>query len=111
MPRRHLDILDAAERASDAVDRLIDRYPRRLLHMSRLRTSAQAIVTNIIEAFERSTRRDRDYRLRMARGAAEKAIGYLRANLRANRVTDRDYWPIHNLLVVVVKLLSSTLHH
>ena len=109
MAYRNLDVLDAADRAAEAVNRLIDRNPRRLVNTSQLRNSAQAIGASISEAFGRRKGRDRDYRLEIARGEAEETIRHLCTNFRCDRITGRDYWPLHNLLVVIVRMLNSLL--
>ena len=110
MPYRDLDVLDAAERAAEAVNRLIDRYPRRLLHVAQMRASAQSIGANISEGFGRGRAGDRTRSLEIAIGEAEETIRHLNANFRDDRITARDYWPIRNLLIVVVKMLKSLLY-
>jgi four helix bundle protein len=93
------------------VNDLIDRSPRgRLLHVSQMRTSVQSVVANIGEAFGRARGDDRAHRLRIARGEAEETIRHLSANFRSGRIGPREYWPARNLLVVVVKMLTSLLH-
>ena len=110
MPRRDLNVLDAADRLADQINELIDRSPRgQLLHVTQMRDAVQSIGANISEGLGRATRRDRDRSFTIARGEAEEAIRHLRANFRANRVGPKDYWPRHNLLVVIVKMLSSYL--
>ena len=110
MAFRNLDVLDAAERAADQVNALIDRSKQpRLLHARQMREAVQSVVANIAEGFGRGTGRDRDRSLVIGRGEAEEAIRHLAANLRAERIGPKDYWPIHNLLVVVVKMLNSLL--
>ena len=47
--------------------------------------------------------------MEIARGEAEETIRHLGANLRTNRIPPADYWPLHNLLVVIVKMLNSLL--
>jgi hypothetical protein len=47
---------------------------------------------------------------RHARGETEEAIQHLSANFRTDRIGPRDYWPLHNLLVVVVKMLNALLN-
>jgi four helix bundle protein len=111
MGYRNLNVLDAAERAAAEVNRLIDSTPRQLLHVGQMRRSVQAISAAIGEAFGRKEGRDRDYRLEIARGEAEETIRHLSANFRGNRIMPRDYWPLHNLLVVIVRMLSSMLRH
>lgn len=111
MAHRDLDVLDAAERAADGVNRLIDRSPPgRLLYVSQMRASVQSISANISEGFGRGKRRDREQPLKIARGEAEETIRHLAANLRTDRIARRDYQPLHNLLVVIVKMLNSLLY-
>ena len=111
MPHRDLNMLDASERAVDRVNALIDGSAgRRLLHANQLRNSTQSIPANIAEGFGRGTDGDRARLLRIARGEAEETIRHLNANFRAKRLTADDYWPVHNLLVVIVKMLNSFLN-
>jgi hypothetical protein len=49
--------------------------------------------------------------LEIARGEAEETIQHLGANFRSHRVEPRDYWPLHHLLVVIVKMLDSLLNN
>ena len=109
MPHRDLAVLDAAQRAADRITELIDRSPRRLLHVAQMRDAVQSIVANIREGFGRGPGRDRDRSLAIARGETEEAIGHLGANFRTNRLASKDYWPLHNLLVVIVRMLDSLL--
>ena len=110
MPHRDLDVLDAAERAAERVNRLIEQSPRRLLHAAQMRDSVQSIGANISEGFGRRKGRDRAHPLEIARGEAEETIRHLSANFRSKRIAAREYWPLHNLLVVIVKMLNSLIH-
>ena len=108
MPHLDLRVLHASDRAADQVNALIDRPSgRRLLHVPQIRASAQSIRANIAEGFGRGAGTDRARYLRIARAEAEETIRHLSANLRSKRITPHDYWPIHNLLVVIVKMLNS----
>ena len=78
-----------------------------MMHVWQIRDSVQSIGANIAEGFGRGSGADRARLLRIARGEAEESIRHLGANLRAKRITPEDYWPIHNLLVVIVKMLNS----
>src|SRR5262245_6273220 len=110
MPHRNLNMLDAAERAADQVNALIERSPRRrLLHVGQMRDSVQSVVANIAEGFGRGTGGDRARPLKIARGEAEETIRHLSANFRTKRIEPEEFWPIHNLLVVIVKMLDSFL--
>ena len=111
MPHRNLDVLDAAERAAAQINDLIDSSPpRRLLYVRQMRRSVQSMCANISEAFGRERGRARDHALEIARGETEETISHLRANSRTNRVDAKTYWPLHNLLVVIVKMLNSLLN-
>ena len=111
MAYRNLDVLDAAERATDEVNALIDRLPRgRLLYARQLREAVQSIGANISEGFGRGRGRDRDRSLEIARGEAEEAIRHLGANFRTYRIGPEDYWPLRNRLVVIVKMLNALLY-
>jgi len=107
MAFRDLDVLDAAERADDCVENLIARYGGRLLHVGQLRRSVHAISAAIGEAFGRRVGPDRAHRLEIAQSEAEEAIRHLYDNYRNRRLAKRDYWPLHDLLVVIVKMLES----
>jgi four helix bundle protein len=107
MAHRDLNVLDASERA-DRINALIDRPSGcRLMHVNQMRNSVQSIAANLAEGFGRGTGRDRARLLRIARGEAEETIRHLNANFRLSRVSPGDYWSIHNLLVVIVKMLNS----
>ena len=111
MSRRDLDVLDAAQRATDGVNKLIDRSPRgQLLHVRQMRDAVQSIGANIAEGFGRGKGRDRNRSLEIARGETEEAIQHLSANFRTDRIAPRGYWPLHNLLAVIVKMLNSLIH-
>ncbi|HEX6314284.1 MAG TPA: four helix bundle protein [Gemmatimonadaceae bacterium] len=110
MPHRDLNMLDAADRASDRVTAIVDRSSRPMLHSRQLIESAQAISANISEGFGRGSERDRARMLRIARGEAEETIRHLNKNFRSKRISAKDYWPIHNLLVVIVKMLNAFLN-
>jgi hypothetical protein len=45
----------------------------------------------------------------VARGEPEETIRHLRANRRGNRITTRDYWPLHHRTVTIVKMLNGLL--
>jgi four helix bundle protein len=108
MARRDLNVLDAANLAADRVDFLIDRRPgRRLIDADQLRRSVHSVGWNITEGFGRGTPRDRARVLRIARGEAEEAIQHLHDNLRAARISEKEYWATRNLLAVVVKMLNA----
>jgi four helix bundle protein len=110
VPHRDLDVLDAAERAADRVIELIDRHPRRLLHVRQMRDSAQSVSANIGEGFGRGRGGDRARSLEIARGEAEETIRHLSSNFRVKRIAPEEYWPLHNLFVVIVKMLNSLLY-
>ena len=108
MAYRDLNVLDAADKAADLVNKLIDRSPRgRLIHVQQLRDAVQSIAANIAEGFGRQSGRARNHSLDIARGESEEAIRHLRANFRADRISASDYWPTRNLLVAIGKMLAA----
>ena len=109
MAYRDLDVLDAAQRAADAVNRLIDRSPQRLLYQGQMRESSQSVGANIAEGFGRKRGPDRAHKLVVARGEADETIRHLKSNFNVSRIQPGDYWPVHNLLVTIVKMLNSLL--
>jgi four helix bundle protein len=111
MAPRNLDVLDAAELAAERLNALIDRVGhRRLLHVAQMRKAGQSVGGNISEGFGRTTRAERDNKLRVARGESEETICHLRANWRTKRISSRDYWPVCNVFRTVTKMLDSLLN-
>ena len=110
MPKRDLILLDAAKRVADQINALIDESPRgRLLHVNQMRASVQSIAANISEGLGRRPGRDRARSFEIARGETEETITHLSANFRTDRIDKRKYWPIHNRLVVIVKMVDAFL--
>ena len=110
MTKRDLALLDAAQRVADQINELIDQSPRgRLLHVRQMRESVQAIAANISEGLGRRAGRDRSRSFEIARGETEETIAHLSANFRTDRIDKTRYWPIHNRLVVIVKMVDSFL--
>ena len=110
MTYRNLHVLDAAQRAEDRVNELIERAPRPLLHARQLRDSAHSVSANISEGFGRGSGRDRDRSLTIARGESEETIGHLRANFHADRLTGKDFLPLRNQYIVIGKMLNGIMY-
>ena len=108
MPYRHLAVLDAAEKAADLINELIDRPRRRpLLHATQLRKAAQSVRANIAEGFGRGSARACASSLRIAHGESDEVIQHLKANLEARLIDPAEYWPHHNRYVVIGKMVNS----
>jgi four helix bundle protein len=69
--------------------------------------AAQSVSSNIGEGFGRATIPDRNSRLAIARGEAEESIKHLRLNLNTKRMSAKEYWPLHNRAVTIVKMLNG----
>jgi len=113
MSHRKLRVLVAAEEMVVAVVALFDEpRPRRhrLLFKAQTLECAESVHGNIGEAFGRKTLADRNRVLGIACGEAEETIRHLKANLSANRLDAQSYWPIHNRLVTIVKMLNSLIN-
>jgi hypothetical protein len=65
------------------------------------------VSANISEGFGRGSGRDRDRSLEIARGESEETIRHLKANFRAERIGPKDYWPLRNKYIVIVKMINS----
>jgi four helix bundle protein len=110
MSYRDLDVLEAANLATDLINEMLDRpRERRLLYVSQMRESVQSIGANIAEGFGRGYVPDRARSLRIAKGEADETIRHVSANFRTRRIAPKEYWRIHNLLVVIAKMLTSFL--
>jgi four helix bundle protein len=107
MPHRDLNVLDAAELAAKRIQLLLDAKKGRLLYRTQIQDAAGGIPANITEGFGRKTRADRDYKLGVARGEADETISRLRTNYEVGRISKRQFDPIFNLLVTIVKMLDS----
>ena len=113
MAYRNLRVLAAAEEMVVAVVKLFDEprpRRRRLLFKAQTIGCAESVPGNIGEAFGRQTIADRNRVLGIACGEAEETIRHLKANLSANRLDEHSYWPLHNRLVAIVKMLKSLIN-
>ena len=64
---------------------------------------------NISGGVGRSKGRDRKRPLEIARGGIGESLRNPGANFRTGRIEPKECWPIHNLLMVIVKMLNSLL--
>ena len=100
-----LRVLDAAQMVVDDINRLLKR--RRLPNAKQLREAAESIPANIQEGFGRDAGRDRDQFLRFARGSAEETNDRLRTRFAAEDTPASIYWPLHQRLVAIVRMLTN----
>jgi four helix bundle protein len=113
MGHRNLRVLVAAEEMVVAVVALFDEprpRGRRLLFRAQTLGCAESVPGNIGEAFGRKTLADRNRVLGIACGEAEETIRHLKANFSVKRLDARSYWPIHNRLVTIVKMLNGLIN-
>ena len=103
--RPRLRVLDAARQVVDAINQLLKR--RRLPNATQLRDAAESITSNIQEGFGRDAGPDRNQFLRFARASAEETNERLRSRFGANDIPAKVYWPLHNRLVVVSRMLNN----
>src|SRR5262245_56163835 len=108
-PHRDLAVADAAELFAADVVRLADSTPG-LLYKHQLLKSAQSVSANIAEGFGRVSLPERKNRLSIARGEMEEAIRHLRANFAGRRIMPREYWPLHNRAVTIVKMVNRLMY-
>jgi four helix bundle protein len=106
---RNLALQDAADRAVDVVNRLIDESPKRLIYVAQMRKSVGAVSAQVAEGFGRGPGPERNHKLRMAKGEAEETIKHLRANWQSGRIDKRKFWATRDLLVTIIKMIGSLL--
>lgn len=105
-------VLQAAQIAAKQLNELIDRAPRgRLLNVAQMRDSVNGIPANIAEGLGRRRGADRDYKFEVACGEAKETVNRLKPNFETGRIHAPEYWPIHNLLETVIKMLESLISH
>ena len=102
-----LRVIDATRSVIDEVERLISTARPPLLHDEQLHRAAASIAANIREAYGRRKGAEGNQFLRYARGSAEEADEHLRANFRAERIPAKRFWPLHNRLAVIVRMLTA----
>ena len=102
---RDLDVLEAADRAADDVNRLLDAGVRHLIHRTQVRDCAGSIGANIAEGMTRRTLEGRNSCLDTSRGEANETIRHLRANYASARITQATFFALRNRLVTIDKML------
>src|SRR5438045_516996 len=105
MKGKLLRVLDAARIVVDDIYRLL--ASRRVPNAHQLRTAADSIPANIMEAYGREAGPDRERFLGYARGSAEETNERLRTAFAADLVPVRQYWTNHHRLVTIVRMLDS----
>lgn len=103
---KRLRVLEAARAVVDEVNELLDPRASRLIYQDQLRESAGSIAANIREAARREPGGDRNQLLRFARGSCEETDERLHANFRKSRLSEARFWPLHNRIAVIVKMLN-----
>ena len=101
-----LKALEAARLVVDEINAVLDRSRRPLLYDIQLRKSADSITSNIRESLGRREGRERNQFLRYAKGSAEETDEHLRGNFVAGRLSEPQYWRLHNRLVVIIRMLD-----
>jgi four helix bundle protein len=104
-----LALQDAADRAVDLVNRLIDESPTRLIYVAQMRRSVGAVSAQVAAGFGRGSGPERKHNLRMAKGEAEETIKHLRANWQSGRLENRKFWSIRDLLITITKMITALL--
>jgi hypothetical protein len=70
---------------------------------------SHAIAANVGEGIGSRGEGDKKRSFEIPREEAEETIRHLNVNFRAGRINRESYWPPHNLLTVVVKMLTALL--
>ena len=72
-----------------------------------MRDSSSSIAANIREAYGRRKGPEGNQYFRVARSSAEETDEHLNLNARQRRVPAKWYWPLHQRLVTIVKMLNG----
>ena len=97
-------MLDAARMVADDINRLLQSRPP---NARQIREAAESISANIQEGFGRDAGPDRNQFLRFARGSVEETNDRLRARFAAEDISAAVYWPLHNRLVAIGRMLTN----
>src|SRR5688572_11141463 len=100
-------VLEAAREIADEINKLLGNRRLRLIHRAQLRDAAQSIPANIREGMGRKPGPHRNQAYCVSRASAEEADEHLRANFADGRVAPAEFWRIHNLIALVVKILTG----
>jgi four helix bundle protein len=76
-------------------------------YRSQLGDAGKSIAPNVQEGTGRRAGPNRNLAYRYARGSAEEADEYLRANFAAGGIPGASYWRMHNRIALVVKVLNG----
>jgi four helix bundle protein len=104
---RNLRLLDAARSVADGVNRMSIDAKQPILNAGQLRRSANSILANISEALGHDEGPDRHRFFRHARGSADETNEHLRHAFKAEQLRPKVYYPFHNRLVVIVRMLNG----
>ena len=99
-----LRALHAAQMVVDDVNHILRRP---IPNARQIREAAESITANIQEGFGRDAGPDRNQFLRYARASAEEANERLRARFAAEDIPGERYWPLHNRLITIVRMLTK----
>lgn len=102
-------VLDAARIVVDEVSELLLAPRRKIIHRAQLSDAVGSITYNIREGYGRGVGDDRKRFLRTARASAEETDEQLRTNFAAKLIPAKQYWRLHNRIIVVTKMLDSLL--
>ena len=103
-------LIDGARSVVRDINVLLETQPRRILYDDQLRHAAQSITANIREAYGRRRGPERNQFFRYARGSAEETDEHLRTNWVAQRLPSEKYWPLHNRLTVIRRMLTTLMN-
>ena len=104
-----LRALEVAQLILDEVLDAIESFPRGDPAGLRyqLATAADSVLGNIAEGFGRATPKERKNKLRLARGELEETQAHLKAAGRRRYVTQKRFYRIWNLTVVLHRMLAK----
>ena len=78
----------------------------RLIDEDQLSRALRSIGRNVREGYGRRKGPERNVFLRYARGSTEEVDQVLRDNFEISRIAEKQFWRLHNRLVVIFKMLT-----
>lgn len=110
MSSRPLRVIEAAEEFSVQVKRLLRRHKRRVSNANQLSRAAGGVASNLNEGYGRGPGGEREHSYRISRGECEEALSRLREAHEAREITDKEFFPLSNRGVVIIRMINALLH-
>ena len=110
MSSRALRVIDAAEEFSTQVQHLLKLHKGHISNAGQLSRAASGVSGNLSEGFGRGPGAEREHSFRIARGECEEALTRLRDAHHGREISSKDFYPLSNRGVVIIRMINALLH-